>query len=119
LLENVRKQGALLHSLLKEKLLPIPIVGDVRGRGLFWGLELVKDKATKTPFGREMGISVKVASKAMGLGLAVLPTSGTGGDHAMDLIIVSPPFVVTEQDVRKIVELLEEAVALVAKELRM
>jgi adenosylmethionine-8-amino-7-oxononanoate aminotransferase len=117
LLENVKKQGALLESLLKEKLLPMEIVGDVRGRGLFWGLELVRDKTTKTSFEPELGVAAKVAAKAMELGLAVLPTSGAGGEYAMDLIIVSPPYVVTEEEVRTIVGLLGEAVAAVAKEL--
>jgi adenosylmethionine-8-amino-7-oxononanoate aminotransferase len=115
LLENVKKQGGLLESLLKEQLLPMEIVGDVRGRGLFWGLELVKDKATKTPFERDQGVAAMVAKKAMELGLAVMPTSGAGGEYAMDLIILSPPYVVTEEDVRTIVGLLREAVAEVAK----
>lgn len=50
LVANVRKQGALLGELLKEKLSTHPAVGDIRGKGLFWGIEFVTDKATKEPF---------------------------------------------------------------------
>ena len=50
LVSNVRVQGKLLGQLLRDKLSAHPHVGDIRGQGLFWGVELVKDKATQTPF---------------------------------------------------------------------
>lgn len=60
LVANVRKQGALLGRLLKEKLATIPAVGDVRGRGLFWGIEFVMNKRTKEPFDPSLGVAMGV-----------------------------------------------------------
>lgn len=60
LVANVRKQGALLGRLLKEKLASVPSVGDVRGRGLFWGIEFVQNKRTKEPFDPSLGVAMGV-----------------------------------------------------------
>lgn len=60
LVANVRKQGALLGRLLKEKLAAIPAVGDVRGSGLFWGIEFVANKWTKEPFDPSLGVAMGV-----------------------------------------------------------
>jgi adenosylmethionine-8-amino-7-oxononanoate aminotransferase len=60
LVANVRKQGALLGQLLKEKLEKHPAVGDIRGKGLFWGIEFVSNKATKEPFAPEEGVAMGV-----------------------------------------------------------
>ncbi|PBP28745.1 PLP-dependent transferase, partial [Diplocarpon rosae] len=59
LTENVRTQGAYLEKRLKTLLGDHPNVGDIRGRGLFWGIEFVKDKQTKEPFELQMGIAQK------------------------------------------------------------
>lgn len=117
LLQNVVTQGTLLESLLKDTILPLSIVGDVRGRGVLWGVELVRDKSKKQPFDRELKIAHKVARRAMELGLAVLLSPGEGGDMLMDLLILSPPYNVTEAEVRTIVSLLGEAIQFVAGEL--
>ncbi|KAF8242602.1 PLP-dependent transferase, partial [Wilcoxina mikolae CBS 423.85] len=118
LLQNVVTQGALLSSFLKSAILPLSIVGDVRGRGLLWGVELIRDKVAKQPFERELNVAHRVAGRAMELGLAVLPPPGAGGDTMkMDLLILSPPYNVTEVEVRRIVELLGEAIRFVADEL--
>ncbi|KAF8533384.1 pyridoxal phosphate-dependent transferase [Trichophaea hybrida] len=78
--ENVVTQGALLASLLKSAILPLSIVGDVCGRGLLWGVELIRDKAEKQPFERELNVAHRVAKRAMELGLAVLLPPSAGGD---------------------------------------
>lgn len=60
LVGNVREQGVLLGRLLKERLADHPAVGNVRGKGLFWGIEFVQNKASKQPFDLAMGVAMKI-----------------------------------------------------------
>lgn len=57
LIANVRIQGRLLGSLLKQMLAGHAYVGDIRGKGLFWGIEFVRDKITKEPFDPKLGVA--------------------------------------------------------------
>ncbi|KAJ9411207.1 hypothetical protein DTO045G8_839 [Paecilomyces variotii] len=112
LLENVRKMGAYLGDLLKQKLDSHPNVGEVRGRGLFWGIEFVKDKASKEPFDTSLGVAQAIHKKALqpGYDISVLPATGsvdgTRGDH----IIISPAYNITEADVETIVDRVQKAI---------
>jgi 4-aminobutyrate aminotransferase-like enzyme len=67
LIDNVRVQGALLSQLLKEKLGEHPSVGNIRGRGLFWGIEFVKSKDTKEPFDPSAGIAMGIHELGMSI----------------------------------------------------
>src|SRR5260370_33909834 len=78
LLENVRIQGAYLSRRLKERFGNHPFVGDVRGRGLFQGLELVADRDSKEPFGAQLKIHARGQREAMALGLMVYRTGWRG-----------------------------------------
>lgn len=60
LIANVRKQGALLGRLLKERLSSHIAVGDIRGKGLFWGIELVKNRNGKEPFDPSVGVAMGI-----------------------------------------------------------
>lgn len=86
LLENCALQGAHLGDLLKKEILPLAIVGDVRGRGLFWGIEYVSDKETKTAFPASIGVSAKITARAMQEGVLIFAGTGTAdgidGDHS-------------------------------------
>ncbi|KAI1809859.1 exocyst complex protein exo70 [Poronia punctata] len=101
LIDNVSKMGNLLSTRLKELLGSHPNVGDIRGRGLFWGIEFVKDKTTKEPFPGSSNVSFEMSQ--LGLtnpySIAVYPGSGTvdgvNGDH----IIISPAYNITQADV--------------------
>jgi adenosylmethionine-8-amino-7-oxononanoate aminotransferase len=110
LLENVKETGGLLGRRLKERFGNHHYVGDVRGRGLFWGLEFVEDRGSKKPFPRETKLNALVKREAFARGLLVYPMSGTidgvNGDH----VLVAPPFIVTAEDIDVIVERLGEAV---------
>src|SRR6201982_2386208 len=110
LLANVRGQGAHLARRLKERFGNHPFVGDVRGRGLFQGIELVRDRGTKEPFGPGLKLHARVKREAMARGLMVYPmggtVEGTGGDH----VLLAPPFIVDAPMVDAIVERLGEAV---------
>jgi adenosylmethionine-8-amino-7-oxononanoate aminotransferase len=95
LLANVRTQGAYLARRLNERFGNHPFVGDVRGRGLFQGVELVADRGTKEPFDP---------------GLMVYPMGGTADGTRGDHVLLAPPFIVDAPVLDTIVERLGEAI---------
>jgi adenosylmethionine-8-amino-7-oxononanoate aminotransferase len=110
LLENVRVQGAYLSRRLKERFSNHPFVGDVRGRGLFQGLELVADRDTKAPFDPKRKLHACVKREAMARGLMVYPMGGTVEGVAGDHVLLAPPFIVDASVVDTIVERLGDAI---------
>jgi adenosylmethionine-8-amino-7-oxononanoate aminotransferase len=110
LLANVRTQGAYLSRRLKERFGNHPFVGDVRGRGLFQGLELVADRASKAPFDPQLKLHARVKRAAMARGLMVYPMGGTVDGARGDHVLLAPPFIVDAAVVDAIVERLGEAV---------
>jgi adenosylmethionine-8-amino-7-oxononanoate aminotransferase len=110
LLENVRVQGAYLSRRLKERFGNHPFVGDVRGRGLFQGLELVADRDTKAPFDPKAKLHACVKREAMARGLLVYPMGGTVEGVAGDHVLLAPPFIVDAALVDTIVERLGDAI---------
>jgi adenosylmethionine-8-amino-7-oxononanoate aminotransferase len=109
LLGNVVEMGARLERRLKERFGQHPSVGDIRGRGLFWALELVSDRASKRPFDPASKLHARVKGAAMALGLMVYPMGGTvdgvNGDH----VLLAPPFIIDGSQVDTIVERLGRA----------
>ncbi len=109
LLANVVETGARLERGLKERFGQHPFVGDIRGRGLFWALELVGDRASKRPFDPTAKVHARVKREAMARGLMVYPMGGTidgvNGDH----VLLAPPFIVQGSQVDAIVERLGAA----------
>jgi len=106
LLDNVKSMGLLLSQLLVEQLGDHPHVGDIRGRGLFWGIELVADKKTKATFPSARHVSMEICERGLSqeYALSVYPAGGGGTEGQQgDAIIVSPPYTVTEEEVRMIV----------------
>ena len=111
LLGAVTVRGAYFRRLLKDAFGNHPHVGDIRGRGLFWTLELVKDRGSKQPFAPELKLHAKVKEAAMGRGLMVYPMGGTvDGEHG-DHILLAPPFIASEAELAEIVSRLQEALA--------
>jgi adenosylmethionine-8-amino-7-oxononanoate aminotransferase len=110
LLANVRVRGADLARLLTQKLGNHPHVGDIRGRGLFMGVELVADRASKATFDPALKLHARIKQCAMDNGLLVYPMGGTVDGKHGDHVLVAPPFIVTEADVAKIVELLARSI---------
>ncbi|KAF5253742.1 hypothetical protein FANTH_1434 [Fusarium anthophilum] len=108
--------GARLHKSLVEIFQDLEFVGNIRGRGLFWGIEFVKDKKTKTPFDTKIRFGVKVQERAFQLGLAVYPGSGTADGKKGDHVIVSPPLTITEDEMDELLVLLKKAYDDVAAE---
>jgi adenosylmethionine-8-amino-7-oxononanoate aminotransferase len=110
LLANVRRQGAHLARRLGERFGNHPFVGNVRGRGLFHGVELVADRASKEPFYPKLKLYSRVKREAMARGLMVYPMGGTADGIRGDHILLAPPFIVDAAAVDTIVERLGEAV---------
>jgi adenosylmethionine-8-amino-7-oxononanoate aminotransferase len=110
LLANVRKQGAHLSRRLHERFGNHPFVGDVRGRGLFQGIELVSDRGTKAPFDPKLKVHARVKREAMARGLMVYPTCGAPDGSSGDNVLLAPPFIVDAAAVDTIVERLGDAV---------
>ncbi|KAL4737436.1 pyridoxal phosphate-dependent transferase [Aspergillus similis] len=112
LLENVRRQGEYLGRLLNERLGGHRNVGDVRGRGLFWALEFVRDKATKEPFPVEAGIAQKVHLTGLQKehSISVIPGAGVADGRNGDIIQIAPAYSVSKEDIELIVERVEGVV---------
>ena len=110
LLAAVQDRGAYLRRRLLDRLGEHPHVGDIRGRGLLMAVELVRDRATKSPFDPALTLHAKVKARAMANGLLVYPMGGTiDGQHG-DHVLLAPPFIVTESDVDQIVERLGDSI---------
>ncbi len=109
LLANVRRQGEVLRQRLESRFGNHPFVGDIRGRGLFWALELVRDRGTKEPFEPALALHARVKAESLARGLICYPGAGTADGERGDHVIISPPFIVTETEIDEIVELLGDA----------
>jgi adenosylmethionine-8-amino-7-oxononanoate aminotransferase len=111
--ESARK-GRLLLGMLTERLDP-QIAGDVRGKGLFIGVELVKDRETKEPFDRKARIAETIGDLAFQKGLHILPgfgsVDGVSGDH----LLIAPPFIISQKEMEELVSILGETVDEVKK----
>ena len=101
LVERSAAAGAKLHALLSDALAGIDVVGDVRGRGLFAGIELVADRNTKAPFPRSARAAERVTRAARELGLLVYPSTGCADGTNGDIVLLGPPFIVTERTTRR------------------
>ncbi len=110
LVANVRRQGKALEAALIERFGNHRHVGDIRGRGLFWALELVRERATKAPFAAELALHARVKRQAMARGLLCYPMGGTVNGKAGDHVLLAPPFIVKQPEIAEIVGLLGEAV---------
>jgi adenosylmethionine-8-amino-7-oxononanoate aminotransferase len=92
-------------------------VGEIRGRGLFWGIEFVADRGTKKPFASSLDVGPKIQQKAFDLGLAVYPGRGTVDGWVGDHILLAPPLVIELDELISLVNILKEAVATVFSEI--
>jgi adenosylmethionine-8-amino-7-oxononanoate aminotransferase len=109
LLEKVPQKGAYLQNQLQQKLTPLGWVGDIRGLGLMWGIELVADRQTKDPFDPEYHINQNIADEASRRGLIIYPGSGCVDGKKGDLLMLGPPFTITEKQINEMVELLYQS----------
>ncbi len=111
LLAQVAVRGAALRRMLERTFGAHPHVGDIRGRGLLLGLELVRERDSKEPFAPELKLHAAVKKQAMACGLMVYPMGGTIDGRRGDHILLAPPFIASEADLAEIVARLAEALA--------
>ena len=110
LLEQVRERGAALRAGLEARFGNHHHVGDIRGRGLFLGIELVADRASREPFDPERKVFARVRAEAMARGLMCYPGGGTIDGKRGDHILLAPPYIIEDGQLDMIVERLGEAV---------
>lgn len=109
LLPRVRRQGDRLRDALKERFGQHPNVGDIRGRGLFRGLELVADRETKLPFDPARGVAARIKRAAFDAGLICYPMAGTIDGRSGDHVLLAPPFIISDIEIDELVEKLDRA----------
>jgi len=110
LLPQVQAQGRALDVLLRQRLGAHPNLGDIRGRGLFIGLELVADRATKAALPPALKVHARIKSQAMALGLLCYPMGGTIDGEEGDHVLLAPPFICTMTQLEELVDKLARAI---------
>ncbi len=110
LVTNSARMGVLLGAQLESALGDHPHIGDIRGRGLFWGLEFVRDRQTKEPFPAATHLAWQIWRRAFDNGLIVYYSQGCADGFAGDIIMVGPPLIIDESQVGKLVELFVKTV---------
>jgi adenosylmethionine-8-amino-7-oxononanoate aminotransferase len=116
LFENCATRGDELGGLL-HAMEGIPIVGDVRGMGLMWGVELVEDRETRKPFDPAKKAAAIVASECMERGLVIYPGTGQIDGLEGDQFLIAPPLIVTAEQVKDIAERLKGGLEAAAEKL--
>jgi len=110
LLARVRTQGEGLRQRLQQALGEHPHVGDIRGRGLFMGVELVRDRASKATFDPAMTLHARIKREAMARGLMVYPMGGTIDGRQGDHVLLAPPFIISDDELDQLTERLAGAI---------
>jgi adenosylmethionine-8-amino-7-oxononanoate aminotransferase len=104
LLARVAPLGAALEKKLRAAFGTHAHVGDIRGRGLFWGLELVADRASKAPFDPKLRLHARVKKAALDAGLLCYPMGGTLDGARGDHVLLAPPFILEERQLDELVD---------------
>ncbi len=103
-------KGERLQGLLRERLGDHPVVGEIRGRGLMVGLELVADRDSGAPFPRAEHVAERVLAKARDNGLLLYSGTGLADGTNGDAVLLGPPFVVTDVELEAIADGLTRAI---------
>lgn len=116
LVGRAAEMGVYLGQRLRE-LLDHPLVGDVRGMGLMWGLEFVRDKKTKETVNPDLKAHLKVYEAAKKQGLLLLPSGGCDRGHAGDMVLLGPPLIITPNQIDELFGILDESLIQVEHEI--
>ena len=111
--DQVKEKGKYLQKNLEITLGQNQYIGDIRGRGLFRGIEIVKNRETKEPFSKDLNIAGKIKKKALDLGLICYPMQGTVDGIIGDHILIAPPFIIDENEIDEISQKLKSTIELV------
>lgn len=109
MIDRAKAMGQRLEEGLQQSFGGHPNVGDIRGRGLFRGLEVVEDRQTKEPFAPERGIHKALKRAAFDAGLICYPMGGTIDGVKGDHILLAPPFIMDDHHVDEITTKLQIA----------
>ncbi|SEI78421.1 Adenosylmethionine-8-amino-7-oxononanoate aminotransferase [Pseudooceanicola nitratireducens] len=109
LVDRSARMGAALAQALADRFGDHPNVGDIRGRGMFRGIELVADRDTKAPFDPDLGVAAKLKKAAFANGLICYPMGGTIDGRLGDHILLAPPFIITDDQIAELVDKLSTA----------
>jgi adenosylmethionine-8-amino-7-oxononanoate aminotransferase len=110
LLEAVRARGEELEAALHERLGNHRHVGDIRGRGLFWGIELVMNRGSKETFDPSKKVHARIKQEAMKRGLMCYPMGGTIDGRNGDHVLLAPPYIIKSSEVSELAGKLGDAV---------
>ena len=111
LLVQVRLRGEKLRAQLQQRFGEHPHVGDIRGRGLFLGIELVQDRASKQPFAPQTGLATKLKQTALDQGLMCYPMGGTIDGEQGHHLLLAPPFIIDDNQCDELVDKLASSFA--------
>jgi len=109
LLPQVQARGARFMELLNERFGQHANVGDIRGRGLFVGMEFVADRETKDPFAPELNVAGRFKAATFENGLICYPSGGTADGERGDHVLLAPPFIISEAQLEELVDKLDKS----------
>ena len=104
------EKGKKLSNMLEGKFSQHPNVGDIRGRGLFQGIEFVEDRETKKPFDPDLKFATKLKMNAFEAGLICYPMSGTRDGKNGDHVLLAPPFIIEDSQMDELIEKIDSAI---------
>ena len=110
LIERVRAIGPQLERRLRDRLGKHPNVGDIRGRGFFWGIEFVADRESKRTFDPARKVNARVKAEALERGLLCYPMGGTVDGVRGDHVLIAPPYIVSDAQLDELTDKLGQAV---------
>ena len=110
LLSEVRRLGARLEDGLRARLAQHPHVGDIRGRGLFWTVEVVADRGSKAPFDPKLNMAGRILNTAKEAGVICYPSQGCADGTAGDHVLLAPCFTSTDEEIDIIVDVMARTI---------
>ena len=117
LVENSRLRGEQVLAGLRSLMDRHPIIGDVRGLGLMFGVEFVRRRSTREPFPPERGVSARIERAALKHGLVTYPCTGSIDGTLGDMTLMAPPLTISPAEVDQLLGLLDRSIADVEQEL--
>ena len=110
LLKSINRRSEDLFKKLRDQFTDHQYIGDIRGKGLFIGLEIVKNRSQKKPFDPSAKVSAKIKHAAFQAGLICYPSNGTRDGKYGDHILLAPPFIINENHISEMVDKLSIAI---------
>lgn len=111
LLNKIKEDGIYLRNILHQALGHLPYVGDIRGRGFFWGIEFVRDRDKKQPFDSSLKVYERIKQRTLENGLICYPNGGNIDGISGDHVLLAPPYIASRDELDEIVVKLQRSVA--------